>query len=679
MTRPSRPGAMPLRNLLAAACLAASLSFGDLAMGGSLSVGVGVVDPTLSFGLGAVTDWSTQMPFLDLMKAARPFFANGDGKWGLLSPEQLEDGGHLDADGWPTEIPSGATSITTIWDWSGSTSNPDAVTSRAGVYVLTYEGSGTLKLGGDARVISSEPGRIVFESKAGGSMWLDITATDPRGTGDYIRDISLVPQKYEALHAAGAIFNPDWLEVVTDARELRFMDWMKTNASTQSDWADRPNVTDATWTGEGGVPLEVMVELANQTGTDPWFTMPAQATDEYIRNFATYVRDHLDPGLVAKVEYSNELWNWSFPQTHWVDAQAKALWGAQATNFDYVAMRATQTAVIWDEVFGAEAEARVENVLGTQTANAWIADQLLTAPVWKANDPAGFVDPASVFDSLAVTTYFGHATVSEANLRAELIAVLKTPGTDANAWLAARLMDPAYSGSIPQIVTWWANNKAVADRFGLDLVAYEGGQHVHHSFAVDGLTEADLAVLTDFLTDFVRSPEMGQLYATLWEEWAKVSDGPFMQFGDVGQASRWGSWSLLSALGDLTPRAEVLFANNADEASWFGDGGGDRYLQGVTRLAGDTAATLTGTQKDDFLIGGKGNDTLQGGAGDDGLNGGAGTDTLLLTGKATDYRLVAEGTGYRLTGTDGTDFVLNIETFQFDGGETRTLQEMTGA
>ena len=647
-------------------------------MGGSLSVGVGVLDPTLSFGLSGVSDYSTAMPFLDLMKTARPFFGNAAVAGGSqLTNAQLVDGGYLDADGWPRSIPAGMKSIGTIWDWSGSSTDPDAVASRAGVYVLTYEGTGTLKLGGYVKVISSEPGRIVFENTVGNTMWLEIAATDPKGTGDYVRDVSVVPQKYEALHAAGAIFNPEWLEVVSDARELRFMDWMATNNSEQSDWADRPKATDASWAGTGGAPLEVMVELANQTGTDPWFTMPAQATDEYIRNFATYVRDHLDPGLVAKVEYSNETWNWAFEQFHWIAAQSKADWGVDAI-YDYSAKRATETALIWDQVFGSEANTRVENVLATQTANPWITERLLTAPTWAEKEPGTYVSPASVFDSVAVTNYFGGSDVADADLRAKLIAAIKDPSVDAFAYLAESLRNPAVEWSLPYTAGKWAENKAVADRFGLDLVAYEGGQHVHHSFAVDGLTEADLAILTDFLTDFVRSPQMGELYAEAWDAWAKVSDGPFMQFGDVGAPSKWGSWGLLSALGDLTPRAEVLYANNAEEASWFGDGGGDRYLQGVTRLAGDTAATLTGTGKDDFLIGGRGNDTLIGGAGDDGLNGGLGTDTLVLTGRASDYRLTAEGTGYRLTGTDGADFILNIETFQFDGGVVRTLQEMTG-
>ncbi len=647
-----------------------------MALGETLSVGVGVSDPTLSFGLSGVSDYGTQMPFLDIAKTMRAFFASSPGKWSAMGNSQLESEGYLDAGGWPTAIPEGMTLIRTTWDWSSSNSDPNATAARSGVYVLTYEGTGTLNLGGQAKVISSEPGRIVFENKTGGSMWLDITATDPGGTGDYVRAISVVAEKHLALHEAGVIFNPDWISVIEDARELRFMDWMKTNNSTLSDWADRPQVTDANWSGLGGVPVEVMVALANQTGTDPWFTMPAQATDEYVRNFAAYVRDHLDPGLVAKVEYSNELWNWAFKQTHWADAQAKALWGAKATNLDYVAMRATQVAVIWDEVFGAEADARVSNVLGTQTVNPWISNRLLTGSVWLANDPDGFVDPASVFDALAVTTYFGGSTVSSSALRAELIEVLKTPGMDANAWLAAKLMDPDYRSSIPQIAAWWVQQKAVTDKYGLDLVAYEGGQHVHHSFAVSGISEADLALLTTFMTDFVRSPEMGALYDALWEAWSQVSDGAFMQFGDVGAASKWGSWSILNALGDTNPRAEVLAANNAEEASWFGDGGGERYLQGVTLIAGDGGETLIGTGKADILIGGAGDDTIIAGAGNDSINGGAGNDTLILTGHPSDYRVTAQANGHLITTATGANFVVNVETFKFDTGEAMTLEDL---
>lgn len=485
-----------------------------------------------------------------------------------MTADELVAGGYLDADGWPMEIPQGLTSVGTIWAWAGSAVDPTAAASRAGVYVLTYEGEGTLQLQG-VTILSSEPGRLVVQNLTGGEMLLNITATDPGQTGNYLRTITLVRQEYEALHAAGQVFNPDWLSVVEDARELRFKDWMSVDWVTSANWEDRPQVSDVSWTG--GVPVEVMVALANQTGTEPWFTMPAGADEAYIRSFATYVRDHLDAGLEVHVEYSNELWNWAYGQTQWLGAQAATVWGSSdgAAWLDYAAMLATRAALIWDDVFGAGADQRVDNVLGTQTANAWIANRLLTAPLWQAMDPSGYVAPSSVFDSLAVTTYFGGATMANADLRAEFLAVLKTPGVDATAWLAAKLMDPDYDQSIPQVLGWWAANKAVADQYGIDLVAYEGGQHVLHSFAVAGLTEADLATLTTFLSGFVRSQAMAELYHELWTAWAAVSDGPFMQFGDVAAASKYGAWGLLSALGDQNPRADLLMDLNANTAPWF--------------------------------------------------------------------------------------------------------------
>ena len=48
---------------------------------------------------------------------------------------------------------------------------------------------------------------------------------------------------------------------------------MATNDSEQSAWKDRPKVSDARWSGKG-VPLEIMVELANRLKTEPWFTLP---------------------------------------------------------------------------------------------------------------------------------------------------------------------------------------------------------------------------------------------------------------------------------------------------------------------------------------------------------------------------------------------------------------------
>ena len=56
-----------------------------------------------------------------------------------------------------------------------------------------------------------------------------------------------------------------------------------------------------------GASLEVMVALANALDADPWFNMPHQADDTFVRNFATYVRQHLEPGRKVYVEWANEV------------------------------------------------------------------------------------------------------------------------------------------------------------------------------------------------------------------------------------------------------------------------------------------------------------------------------------------------------------------------------------
>jgi len=278
----------------------------------------GLEDPTLALGLEGVADWSPQMAFLDQMKSSRPFFSNG------YSNEDLIAGGYLDENGWPTEIPPGGGVAGTFFAWGEFQSGP----AHAGVYVLDYEGEGIIDLPG-VTILSSEPGRITFQSN-GSNFGLNILSTDPSGTGDYIRDISIVAEEHYALYEAGAVFNPDWLEVIQDTRQVRYMDWQNTNESSASEWGDRSGPDHASWVEYDGVPVEILVQLANEIGADPWFNIPHLATDEYIREFASYVRDNLDPRLKASFEFSNETWNYSFQHTHDLNQAGRDEWGADS-------------------------------------------------------------------------------------------------------------------------------------------------------------------------------------------------------------------------------------------------------------------------------------------------------------------------------------------------------------
>ncbi len=61
-----------------------------------------------------------------------------------------------------------------------------------------------------------------------------------------------------------------------------------------------------------GAPIEDLILLANMVGFNPWFCMPYNADETYVRNFAQLVRDTLRPDVQVYVEYSNEVWHTGF-------------------------------------------------------------------------------------------------------------------------------------------------------------------------------------------------------------------------------------------------------------------------------------------------------------------------------------------------------------------------------
>ena len=388
----------------------------------SVRASEGPAAPSLAMGLAGIADWTTEQPFVDLMKTARPWTGHLPGQWGGWDHAALAAVGSLDEAGWPRFIPPELSGISTLI----LTEQPAGASSLAGRYRLTYQGTGKIELEGRVGNVVQRPGEIRFDYAPGeGSVILTVTASDLAGTGDYLREIQVVKAENIPLLELGSMFSPEWLAKVEHLRAIRFMDWMATNDSPLSDVADRPRPGDYTFAWRG-VPVEVMVALSNEIAADPWFTLPHRATDGYVRAFAEYVRDHLKPERKVYAEYSNEVWNWMFGQAHWAQSEAAKRWGAEAGGdawMQFAGMRAAQVAAIWDDVFGSEAEARLVNVVATQTGWPALAQPLLEAPLWVAEDPAKNPAPAAFFDAYAVTGYFGN-----------LLGTEKAP--DVLAWLA---------------------------------------------------------------------------------------------------------------------------------------------------------------------------------------------------------------------------------------------------
>ena len=539
--------------------------------------GTQTASSAMAFGLRGIVDWSVQQPFLDVFKTARPWHAHTESKWGAYRADDLEAMGVLDANGWVTEMPNGVSQIQAFI----LTEMPVEAQYTGGTYRLSFDGEGDITVFG-AEMVSRADGEILFDYRptGNGMVAISINSTDPQNTGNYLRNIEVVKQEHIQAHEAGALFNPLWLDIIDDAHALRFMDWQGTNDSTVRTWSERPQ--EGNYTYNKGVPVEVMVELANTTGTEPWFNIPWHADATYIREFATYVRDNLNPDLRAHIELSNEVWNWMFDQAQDASEAAQERFGQDLGNgwMQEYGARSAEMARILDQVYDGS-EDQLVKVVSTHTYWPGLEKAILGAPDWEAQSPENDA-PYLSFDTYAITGYFGNSlgtdtkagtvldwiSQSESEARQEASAQGLT-GAAANAYVAEyrfdlaealavrELRDGSVTGnaddSLQGLFELFRYHKSVADAHGLDLVMYEGGTHVV------GIGHwVNNETLTEFFTHLNYSDGMGQLYTELLEGWEAAGGTLFNAFVDVSEPSKWGSWGAMRHLEDSTARHDAV-------------------------------------------------------------------------------------------------------------------------
>jgi hypothetical protein len=356
------------------------------------------------------------------------------------------------------------------------------------------------------------------------------------------------------------------------------MDWAETNDSELSYWEDRPLPNDVSYTS--GVPVEVMVRLANELGVDAWLNVPHLADDDFVRAYAELVRDQLDPALKVYVEFSNEVWNWQFSQARWADVAARARWDTKDKWMQHYGVRAAEVARMWTDVFAHEAEKRLINVISSQTGWLGLEIDALSAPLAVKE---GLEAPVKAFDAYAISGYFGGVLglenrealvkgwLDESGVAAEAAAQAQgLTGQAATAYVATHLYDEAVklagrelrdgaisgdnADSLSDLLgRVWTYHAAVARANGLDLIMYEGGSHV-----VGIGPQVEDADLTAFFYHFNYSDEMGALYQTLLEGWTAVGGQLFTAYTDVYAPTKWGSWGALRHLDDANARWDAL-------------------------------------------------------------------------------------------------------------------------
>jgi hypothetical protein len=483
----------------------------------------------------------------------------------------------LDTDGWVRSLPAADSpacyrGVATFVFRGNNRQRPN------GQYVVLYEGQGTYTYLGNPQVVSQSPGRDVLNVSDGSELVIFITATTP---GNYLRNFRVILPggicdgnqfdygvdegactsqgktytSFEANHAT-QIFHPVFMEGLRKYRAIRYMQFQRTNdnINTLSRWNQVPPVSYAFWSNPATTPpWELSFRLSNRLSADAWINIPTRADDDFVRQAAQQAYGTLSPPLKVYVEYGNEIWNnaWPYAQAGlWVQQQGQARWGIgndtpltrAILRHSWFGMRSQQICDIWKQEWGAQAD-RVVCVMGGFIAAPIINQTQLECPYW-VNDPQNTTrtNCARGMHALAVAPYFaGH--IAQPRFLPTVLGWMQEP----DGGLGSLFAEIANVG-IPEMAGHVRRNAALATRFNLDLVAYEGGADV-----ITGAAPNDPAM--DLRLRANRDPRMGEMYDLFMRMWRTEGGKLNTIYNNVSPATSFG------ALGtreyQTQPRAEA--------------------------------------------------------------------------------------------------------------------------
>ncbi len=380
---------------------------------------------------------------------------------------------------------------------------PQPVWSGKDVAVTcTWLGSGSVRIDGDARA-SGANNRVSFTwvgSKGKTRPNILVYVTGATASAPF-RGLDC---REPGLAVTGQ-FDQRYVDDMKPFGVLRYLDWSNTNGNPASvTWTNRSTLDKS---GVDGTAIENQIDLANATGSDPWFTIAYNADETYVRNIAKLVHDRMAPGRRAYFELSNEVWNFAFP----VATQALNEGIAEKLSTDKYSnglMRYAEKSIWMHKLLTqafADNPSRLVRVVSAQNDNSFTARTIMS-----------FRDTANWVDALATAPYFGHSFYTGANANVTDLSKLFTAleATRVNALAKAR------------------ENKAVADKYGKRYITYEAGQHV---IAPTAKAPLDAALQ--------RSPLMYDMYKRYIADW-KAQMGDVMTLysatGPLGQSGSWG-------------------------------------------------------------------------------------------------------------------------------------------
>ncbi len=510
----------------------------------------------LGINSNEVMDDDASIPFINVFKNSIPF--EEARPW--LTKGKVE----YDKDGWPKKLNGGQAGTRFLYKLPKNT-------VPEGQYTVLYDGEGIMTYSDDAKLVHREAGKDVIKITAGKDNEFRVKLIIKHSNPDnYLRNIRvLLPggicstdpfkrvnsqrqcrsgrfMSFEKHHAK-LIFNPDYLNYMKDFKVIRFMNMSGITRNPLKSWDKRPKVNNATWAGKQGVrgaPLEIMVALANKLNADPWFNLPHRADNNFMRQYALYIKNNLKPGLKAYIEYTNEAWNTIFTQAHYMKDMGERMnldEDRDKGGYKFFSLRSVQMFDIFEQTFGGTQ--RLVRVMGSWTGWTRMSEMLLS-----------YRNAYKKTDAMAVAPYFfpSYAASKKAKSVNQLFKLM---------------YDPKERYSIPKVLGYIYKNSLIAEKFGVDMIAYEGGQHL-----VDWKSRNTTSHPTALMIKANKDWRMAKAYSIFMRGWKDNGGKMFVQFSAPRTYQWFGSWGTKEYIAQpisKAPKHRALMQFNRQHPCWW--------------------------------------------------------------------------------------------------------------
>lgn len=592
------------------------------------SISAGFVNNTnkespLGSNLSSPTDYTREYPFVNFFKMARPWFSGSSSDFSDTRTLDVDPRGNVRA----LQANQHAKSVI----FTGTPADP-GIANRT--FDLIFDGDGDFEFNNvqSAKRLSANKYRIRVKNIIDSNTDLMVTISMIRNNAaNPVRNVRLLPDggicasnplarvssanecaqgdfKAFTQHHGSIVFNPEFLNQIKKYRSLRFLDWMKTNNSPVSDFSSLPQVNDQFWNSDDGgwtgqcalckgVPLEVMIMLANLMDMDPWFPIPHLATMSdttdpitgvVSKSYATQFAELLDAQLEnnpsipnqtrrAYIEYSNEVWNFQFLQSSFASRKSnenlskygKNRFGEDDPGSAFVRFYADRARALFSAFSKTmQGTDRIRRVVSTQAVIPYFTEEILS-----------FRNTAKFVDEFAIAPYFGD-TIFDNDFNYLQCGDFSAPSATISrrdafvnagvdgifAWLKGTPGAPDLGyGSLPCVKSVMKQQSASTAKFGIPLTSYEGGQH----FLAAGSLQFGDPELNALMDAVNRDSRISQVYTTYLTQFRKAttrdSISPngnvfhhFVNSDSWSGFGRWGAKEFPSQSRALAPKFDAL-------------------------------------------------------------------------------------------------------------------------